>query len=64
MDIWRAGAVQDPKSSSQVVGYTGQIGGICTPVGYSIVEFMGFNQIQNGAHEMAHRWITFHKITT
>ena len=53
MDIWSTN--QNPSQSSKAIGFTGQIGGICTPVGYSIVEFIGFNQIQNGAHEMAHR---------
>ena len=44
------------------IGYTALIGGICGLQKYSIIEFSGFNQIQNAAHELAHRYNLYRKI--
>ena len=45
-----------PTISSPVSGYTIKMGGICDNANkYSILEFNGFNQIQNAAHELGHR---------
>ena len=38
------------------IGFTQAIGGICGTQKYSIIEYNGFNQIQNAAHELAHRF--------
>ncbi len=38
------------------IGYTQAIGGVCGNQKYSIIEYSGFNQIQNAAHELAHRF--------
>ena len=57
LDIWSAGT-RDPAARSSIIGYT-FIGGICSPNKYSIIEFNGFNQIQNAAHELGHRLANF-----
>ena len=44
-----------PALRTGAIGYTSLIGGICGSQKYTIVEYMGFNQIQNSAHELAHR---------
>ena len=33
--------------------------GICGSNKYSIVEFIGFNNVQNTAHELGHKYIEF-----
>jgi hypothetical protein len=38
----------------KAIGYTQEIGGVCSNKKYSIIEYTGFNQIQNAAHELAH----------
>ena len=38
------------------LGSTVAIGGICGSQKYSIIEYSGFNQIQNAAHELGHRF--------
>lgn len=43
-----------PSSRSAVIGLS-SIGGICSPLRYSIVEFLGINEIQNAAHELGHK---------
>ena len=45
------------------IGYTQAIGGVCGNQKYSIIEYAGFNQIQNAAHELAHRF-NFYLILT
>jgi len=41
----------------QVTGYTSAIGGIgITGRKYSIIKSVGFNNIQNAAHELGHRY--------
>ncbi len=41
---------------SAVIGYS-SIGGICTTNKYSLVEFIGFNNIQNAGHELGHKYV-------
>ena len=43
------------KERHSITGYTSSIGGICGTSSYSILEFDGFNEIQNSAHELGHR---------
>jgi hypothetical protein len=40
-------------SRSSSIGFSA-IGGICSPSRYAIVEYLGFNNIQNAAHELGH----------
>ncbi len=40
---------------SAAIGYS-NIGGICSKKSYSIVEYIGFNNMQNAAHELGHRY--------
>ena len=57
LDIWSSD-IKDPRISSSVTGYTIKVGGICNNTNkYSILEFNGFNQIQNAAHELGHRYL-------
>ena len=57
LDIWSSD-IKDPRISSSVIGYTIGLGGICDNTNkYSILEFNGFNQIQNAAHELGHRYL-------
>ena len=44
-----------PSQRRGAIGYTSLIGGVCSSKKYSIIEYAGFNQIQNAAHELAHR---------
>ncbi len=53
LDIWRDSYSKD---SRDVIGYTQEIGGICSQTKYSVVEWDGFLQIQNIAHELGHRY--------
>ena len=45
-----------PQLRRAAIGYTDAIGGICGIHKYSIIEYSGFNQIQNAAHELAHKY--------
>ena len=45
-----------PSQRRGAIGYTSLIGGVCSSKKYSIVEYAGFNEIQNAAHELAHRY--------
>ena len=45
-----------PIQRKGIIGYTDGIGGICSSHKFAIVEYNGFNQIQNAAHELAHRF--------
>jgi hypothetical protein len=40
--------------SRGVIGYTQEIGGICSESKYAVIEWSGFQQIQNAAHELGH----------
>jgi hypothetical protein len=40
---------------SAAIGYS-NIGGICSKNSFSIVEYIGFNNMQNAAHELGHRY--------
>jgi hypothetical protein len=52
LDIWG----DNKKESQGVIGYTQKIGGICSETKYSVIEWSGFAQIQNAAHELGHRY--------
>ena len=53
-DIWMNISLYSPASRSSAVGFS-SIGSICSPNRYSIIEYLGFNNIQNAAHELGHR---------
>ena len=59
LDIW------DQRGGFGVTGCVlknGGIGGICnSQKKYSLLEFNGFNEIQNAAHELGHRYSLYHK---
>jgi hypothetical protein len=52
LDIW-GNNITDPQG---VIGITQKIGGICGETKYSVIEWNGFAQIQNAAHELGHRY--------
>ena len=56
LDIWYSDSSQTPQTRSSVTGYTISNGGICSGNKYSILEFNGFNEIENSAHELGHRY--------
>jgi hypothetical protein len=59
LDIWSSDSTV-PAISSSVTGYTKKLGGICNnDYKYSILEFYGFHQIKNGAHELGHRFSNY-----
>ena len=53
-DIWNDYTSQDPGARHATLGYSMRIPGICSKEKYSIMEFNGFNEIQNAAHELGH----------
>lgn len=55
-DIWMSESSATPIQRKGIIGYTDGIGGICSSHKFAIVEYNGFNQIQNAAHELAHRF--------
>ena len=57
LDIWTSSAGSSSQRSS-IVGFS-NIGGICSQNQYSIVEYLGFNEIQNAAHELGHKFVNF-----
>ena len=56
LDIWMSDSSIPPSQRRGAIGYTSLIGGVCSSKKYSIVEYAGFNEIQNAAHELAHRY--------
>jgi hypothetical protein len=54
LDIW--GNNINSSQSIGVNGITQKIGGICSETKYSVIEWNGFAQIQNAAHELGHRY--------
>ncbi len=54
MDLWNSFSNLDDAKRSSITGYT-LLGGICNSFRYSIVEDLGFNNIQNAAHELGHK---------
>ena len=57
-DLWSATSSSDSVRHA-MIGYSYKIPGICGPMGYSVLEFDGFLEIQNGAHELGHMFV-FH----
>ena len=55
LDVWDNYAQSQSDTRSGVIGVA-NIGGICTNLKYSIVEYAGLNSIQNAAHELAHKY--------
>jgi hypothetical protein len=53
--------VTNPSLRSSIVGLS-QIGGICSQNKYSIVEYLGFNEIQNAAHELGHKFVNINEL--
>jgi hypothetical protein len=54
LDIWDLNNIPP----SGVVGYTQEIGGVCSNSKHSVVEWNGFQIIYNAAHELGHRYIS------
>jgi hypothetical protein len=51
LDIW------DLNKNAGVVGYTQEIGGICSEKKHSVIEWNAFNLIFIAAHELGHKYI-------
>jgi hypothetical protein len=52
-DIWGTSGINDAARSA-VIGYS-TVGGICSLNKYSIVEYLGFNDVYNAVHELGHK---------
>jgi hypothetical protein len=55
LDIWLD--KKNDTASRGVIGVTKEIGGICSKNKYSVIEWGGFQQIFNAAHELGHRYL-------
>ena len=55
MDLWSNDVTLSPLYRHYMIGYTQQVGGICSSNQYSVLEYLGFSGIQNAAHELGHR---------
>ena len=54
-DIW-SNYDLNPIQRRSALAYTMKIPSICGPSRYSILEFNGFNEIVNSAHELGHAY--------
>ena len=54
MDLWDTNTNEEASARAEITGLS-FLSQICTKNKYSIIEEEGFNNIQNAAHELAHK---------